>query len=620
MTAGCAQTISNTKPKDSSAILEDKEIAGVSSLKKEKNSLPKKESDDDIEMDEDAISDEDENPCVTEIDPDCIDSTIQALVEGQGDVQSTEYIPKAEKEEPNALDEALELCRISQDFWQKGELENALGALDGAYSLIVEVDTEDSPKLIQQKDDLRFMISKRILEIYASRHIVVNGKHNAIPIVMNDHVEKELSRFTTGGEKDFFKRAYKRSGKYREMIEKELEKAGLPKELSWLPLIESGFSVRAFSSARALGLWQFIPSTGYKFGLKRNRYIDERMDPMKSTKAAIAYLKELHNLFGDWATVLAAYNCGEGRVLKVIRRQNVNYLDNFWDLYKHLPRETARYVPRFMATLHMVKNAEKYGLDKLQICTVPEVESVKIDKGARLTDIAKLISASEKSLRELNPELRYGYVPGDNYDLKVPKGEGKTLIAKLDEIPATRVAKASSSKLIYHRVHNGETLSTIAEKYKTSVRSIMRVNNLARKHFIVAGKVIKVPAGRYYVRSTKSSNKEYETASHHKVSRGDSLWIIARRYGTTTKALQDVNGLTTTHLHIGQVLKIPQRKTATKSAGKLRNNTRKIYYVKRGDIPMAIAKRFNVSLERLLKVNNLSKRSTIYPGQALTIE
>lgn len=273
------------------------------------------------------------------------------------------------KKTQSILDEALDLCRVSQDYWQKGELEKAIEALDQAYSLILEVDVNDRSKFIQQKEDLRFMISKRILEIYASRHIVVNGNHNAIPLVINKHVQSEIDSFTKGNEKEFFIESYKRSGKYRARMAEELKQAGLPVELSWLPLIESGFKAKALSSARALGLWQFIPSTGYKFGLKRDTFIDERLDPEKSTRAAIDYLKELHQMFGDWSTVLAAYNCGEGKVLRVIRDQNVNYLDNFWDLYERLPRETARYVPRFLATLHIVGCPEKYGLDQIDICS-----------------------------------------------------------------------------------------------------------------------------------------------------------------------------------------------------------------------------------------------------------
>src|SRR3970282_2182076 len=161
---------------------------------------------------------------------------------------------------------------------------------------------------------------------------------------------------------------------------KAFHEAGIPEEISWLPLIESGFKVRALSRSRALGLWQFIPSTGYKFGLKRNTWIAERLDPAKSTAAAIAYLKELHQIFGDWATVLAAYNCGEGNVLRAIRGQKTDYLDNFWDLYGRLPRETARYLLRFLTVLTVLKDPSKYGFTLDELDTPVPYELVSIDK------------------------------------------------------------------------------------------------------------------------------------------------------------------------------------------------------------------------------------------------
>jgi membrane-bound lytic murein transglycosylase D len=511
------------------------------------------------------------------------------------------------------LDEALDFCQTSQDFWQKGELENALEALDHAYALILKIDTTNSPKIMQQKEDLRFMISKRILEIYASRNIVVNGNHNAIPLVMNKHVQLEINQFTKYREKKFFIEAYKRSGKYRPQIVKALKAAGMPVELSWLPLIESGFKVNALSRARALGLWQFIPSTGYKFGLKRNKYIDERIDPVKATQAAIEYLKELHQIFGDWSTVLAAYNCGEGQVLRVIRSQNINYLDNFWDLYERLPRETARYVPRFMAALFIINNPEKYGLDAISVDDPLEYETLTVSKQIHLKNIAKKIDVDEKILRELNPELRYRILPQEQYPLKVPPGKGEVLMANLDKIP---ISYPPQPAYVYHRIRPGESLSTIARRYHSSVRKIMRANNLRRSSYIVAGRKLKIPQrGTMAYRPKIDLRKGFTIPSTHTVRRGDSLWIIAKRYGTTTKKIQRLNNLQTTQLHIGQVLKLPGYKEEKIDVGNL-----KVYLVKRGDSPFDIAQLHNMSLKRFLRINLLTPNSTIYPGQKLFIE
>lgn len=531
---------------------------------------------------------------------------------GDEDCSSLDKDPAAEKDAQSYLDEALDFCELSQSLWQKGELENALEALDKAYSLIFEVDTQQDPKLIQQKEDLRFLISKRILEIYASRHIVVNGDHDEIPIQHNKHVDAELKRFTTGYEKSSFLAAYKRSGRYRDYIVKSLKEAGLPEELSWLPLIESGFKVTAFSRARALGLWQFIPSTGYKFGLKRTRYIDERIDFIKSTQAAIAYLKELHNIFGDWATVLAAYNCGEGRVLKVIRTQNVNYLDNFWDLYQRLPLETARYVPRFFATLQIVKNPEKYGLDEADTDPPLAFDEVEINREVHLKEISKVLDMDLKELEAFNPELRYHILPPEPYTLRLPEGKTDLLLARLDSIPTCNLPQR---EYVYHRIRSGETLAVIARRYRTSIRSIMRANNLRSSHYIRAGKRLKIPvSARARAASTKSRNADFMGV--HRVAKGDSLWKLANRYNTTVKQISNLNNLTSSDLYVGQKLKIPGYKPEPLPDA----NQLNAYYVKRGDSPYTIARKYNMPLGRFLSINRLTPRSKIYPGQKLFIE
>jgi membrane-bound lytic murein transglycosylase D len=459
------------------------------------------------------------------------------------------------EDEQNILDTALDLCNASQEFWSEGSLEEAIEALDQAYTLVLRVDTSENPELIQQKEDIRFMISKRILEIYASRYTAVNGNHKAIPLTMNKHVENEIKKFQ-GVERKFFIESYKRSGRYREKIVKALNDAGLPEELSWLPLIESGFKVKALSKARALGLWQFIPSTGYKFGLKRDTWIDERLDPEKSTSAAIDYLKELHNIFGDWTTVLAGYNCGEGRVLRRIRDQKINYLDNFWDLYETLPRETARYVPRFLATLHIMKDPEKYGFKLEDLDKRDSFESVTIEKQVQLKAVAKTLGVSSKELSNLNPELRIQITPPRLYSLNVPAEKGDELLAKLDTIPKWSPPKRAYA---YHRVKKGETLSSIALKYRTSVSKIVRVNGIRKKHFIVAGQRLKIPVrGRVSSRMFASDFKLLP-GGKYKIKKGDSLWLIAKKFNTNTKTLQKINNLKSTRLNVGQVLQVTKQ-------------------------------------------------------------
>ena len=388
------------------------------------------------------------------------------------------------------MEQALMLCQKSQEFRHSGELDQAIELLDQAYWLILGINTYEDEDLIREKEDIRFMISKRIIEIYASREIVINGSQNEIPVDINKQVQNEIDLYTKGRLRNHFIASYKRSGKYRPMIVELLKEENLPEELSWLPLIESGFRVKALSKARALGLWQFIPSTGYKFGLKRNRYIDERLDPEKSTKAAIRYLKELHNHFGDWSTVLAAYNCGEFRVLKVIRNQKINYLDNFWDLYVRLPQETARYVPKFLATLHIVENLERYGFNKIKVDSPINSEVIIVAKKMHLNDIAKITGIDRTILEELNPELRHNIVPAGTYAVKIPQGRRQEVMANLDQILRLNPAGV---KYLKHRVRSGETLSQLARRYHVSVRHIVLVNKIDRENHIVSGATLKIP-------------------------------------------------------------------------------------------------------------------------------
>jgi membrane-bound lytic murein transglycosylase D len=570
----------------------------------------------------------------------------------------TSALEQAQKEEQredeqDMMDKALDLLEVAEDYWEKGDVENTLNILDKAYAVIL--DTNGDPEVARQKDDLRLLISKRILAAYSARQTVTNGKASEIPLIINSDVEKEIRSFQ-GVERDFFISSYQRSGMYRPIILRELRKAGIPEELSWLPLVESGFKILALSRARALGLWQFIPSTGYKFGLNRDEWIDERMDVEKSTEAAIAYLKELHSMFGDWLTVLAAYNCGEGRVLRVISRQHINYFDRFWDLYNQLPNETARYVPRFLATLQIIKNPAKYAIDLGNPVEKPiDYEIVKVNKSMKLQDIATKIEIPEEILNLLNSELRYKITPDKEYSLKIPVDYVAKFNLVAGEVPESEKPRFASGHTVFakHRVKKGETIASIAKRYKVSPSTIASYNNISSKRVLVAGQKLRVPV----IQVTRITKDKPDTKSSrlrstlaeakyvYKIRKGDTLLIIAKRFDIPVTQIKEINNLKSNSIRIGQVLKltkldvgivredrIDENKKAGKETKKQRITKKTLsaaeveklgtnkYIVTKGDTLHIIARKNNLNINKLLELNNLSGDEKLTPGQIVVLK
>jgi len=554
---------------------------------------------------------------------------------------------REEESERDIMEEALLLLDESQKYWVNGELEDALEMLDQAYALLL--DTNGNPDIVRQKDDLRLMISKRILAIYNSHQSVAKGKRGEIPLVTNPDIEKEIRQFQTV-ERDFFVASYQRSRIYRPLILRELKKAGLPEELSWLPLVESGYKISALSSARALGLWQFIPSTGYKYGLNRDQWVDERMDVEKSTRAAIDYFKDLHAMFGDWLTVLAGYNCGEGRIIRTIASQHINYLDRFWDLYQRLPNETARYVPRFVATLLIVKDPQKYGIDLGSgdpITDILSYEVAEINRSMRLQDIARKLETPEETLNILNAELRHRMTPDRLYKLKVPIEKAELLLKTVSEIPLGAKPRTSFQTVrgvfIRHKVRRGDTLSAIAEKYKTSIAAIRSANRLTKTRLAV-GQRLNIPV--HSTRAAESAEKGNKSgkARSHRVQKGDTLSSLSVKYGTPVTEIRKINGLKNNMLKIGQTLQIstaneeetqtgkrkeaesPTKKEKTDTGrkpvtGKVSESTApKQYTVKRGDSLNRIARENKISLDKLLRLNRMRRTEVIHPGQRILVQ
>jgi len=525
----------------------------------------------------------------------------------------TEQVPAGEElfaeeqDEPSALlQEAFDAYQDARLAWDRGDIDTALAALDESYSILLKLDLPQDSLHVQEKNDLRLLIARRIQEIYASRVTAINGNSRTIPLTENEHVLKEIKSFQTT-ERKYFEEAFKRSGRYMDMIRSKMKEAGLPEELSWMPMIESWFKVNAFSRARALGLWQFIASTGYLFGLKRDRWIDERMDFEKATDAAIQYLSQLHSMFGDWTTALAAYNCGEIRVQRVIRSQRSEYMDNFWDLYLMLPRETSRFVPRFIATLLIINSPDKYGFNLPEPDPPLKYETVQINRPIKLSVLSSTLNLSAETLDLLNPELRNKSTPDGEYALRVPTGYGERVLASLEKIPKYIPPEATYR---YHYVRRGETVSVIARRYGTSVSAIARANRLGRNYLIRVGQRLKIPAqGQSYVSySPRSLTKEGEKL-FYVVKKGDNLYVIAKSFNTTVQEIKRLNDLHSNMLNVGQKLVI---QSGTPQGAIL-------YTVQSGDTPYRIASKYGMNLNALLALNGLNTRSKIYPGQQLWV-
>jgi membrane-bound lytic murein transglycosylase D len=409
----------------------------------------------------------------------------------------------------------------------------------------------ESP-LVQEKNDLRLLVAQRIQKISASRTTLASSVNGSIPLVENQWVLREIKSFQTL-ERKAFEESYRRSGLYRAMILEELRKEGLPEQLAWIPLIESAFKPRALSRARALGMWQFIRSTGYRYGLKQDKYVDERMDPVKATRAAIQYMIELHDMFGDWTTAIAAYNCGEAAVQRVIRSQKVGYFDSFWDIFANLPFETARHVPRFVATLLIVGDPAKYGFELPAPDPPLAFETIRVEAAVRLATLSEKLGLDAGLLVGLNPELRHDSTPNYPYDLRVPVGYGEPCLACIASLPRYVPPDVVTDR---HTVRGGDTLGAIARRYRTSVDAIKRLNGL-RGNLIRVGQVLRVPSrgGVETAAPPQPAAKPGETVTYT-VRNGDNLFQIAKAYGTTVEKIKAANGLNSDIITVGQKLVI----------------------------------------------------------------
>jgi membrane-bound lytic murein transglycosylase D len=388
-------------------------------------------------------------------------------------------------------------------------------------------------------------------ESEADRPAVASG----FPVESNPRVEGWITFFTSQ-DRDRFQRFINRGQTYRKVIEDLLRESDLPVELYYLALIESGYQNHAVSSAKATGVWQFMPATARRYGLQVDRYVDERRDPIRSTEAAAKYLRDLYNIFGSWPLAIAAYNAGEYRIINAILKAKTR---DFWTLAEMgaLPKETTEYVPKIMAAILIASDPERYGVIEGEGEAYPELEAVEIASPVLLTDVARAAGMGLEDLRAVNPHLQNGYTPknADKYEIWIPEARVAILkqslgslaaLAKKFESPSrTPAARKAKAKRNYHLVRAGENLTVIARRYSTTAAYLMRVNAL-RSSQISPGMELRVTSKIY----------RPERQVRYRVRRGESLERIARRFDTTVMRLKDDNDLRTSKIFPGKVLLI----------------------------------------------------------------
>lgn len=438
------------------------------------------------------------------------------------------------------------------------------------------------------------------------------------PIVVNDRVQAWLDYFQGRG-RPYFTRYLERSGKYVPMMKKILREHGLPEDLVYLAMIESGFNPQAYSRARASGPWQFIYLTGKRYGLQVNDYIDERRDPQKATVAAAKYLKDLYDEFKDWHLAAAGYNAGEGKIRRGIKQYNT---EDFWEMtqHKYLKSETKNYVPKIIAAALIAKSPKKYGFGDVQYEEAIPFDVIGLDEAADIEVIAKCASTSSEEIRRLNPELRSWMTPPhyNNYELKIPRGSAtqfKELFAVLT--PEERLPRQ------YHVVQRGEVLGEIARRYGVTARFLARSNDIQNIRRIYPGQKLLIPrhgaSSETQYAQRESRGRSY-TGSTYKVRRGDNPWLISQRLGLSLASLYNMNpGIQEKAIYPGQILRVKggEARVAQTETKVIQESS--IYVVQTGDSLWTIAQKFGLSSQDLTRWNPNIDPHSLRPGQRLAL-
>jgi membrane-bound lytic murein transglycosylase D len=425
----------------------------------------------------------------------------------------------------------------------------------------------------------------------------------------------------------YLDRVFERAGRYLPHIAAEVRRRGLPTELALLPVVESAYDPFAYSHGRAAGLWQIIPGTGKRFGLKQNWWYDGRRDVVESTRAALDYLEYLRDEFdGDWLLAVAAYNSGEVNVARAIRRNTkAGRPTDFWHL--SLPKETRAYVPRLLGLSRVVKDPSAYGVELPYVADAPYFAEVPLEGQVDLALAADLAGIDVEEVYALNPGFnRWATDPDGPHRLQVPVEAAPRLVEALAEMPAGEQVRWER-----HKVRSGDTLIGLANTYRTTPAVIREVNGL-RGDSIRAGSWLMVPTAtrsldQYSLtagnRLTAKQNQQRagRTKATHTVKSGESFWSISRKYGVGVRELAAWNGMAPGDtLSVGKKLAVWTKGTpAVTSAGDNARIRTVRYTVRGGDSLYRIASRFRVTVDQLKQWNNLDEKKYLKPGQKLVM-
>jgi membrane-bound lytic murein transglycosylase D len=401
-------------------------------------------------------------------------------------------------------------------------------------------ETPAVPAPIDEVADMTFPVDPRLKD---RAEVAAKSFSHDLPLTVNDEVLSFLNFFQTPRGKAIVETGLNRSGKYREMISRILREEGVPQDLIYLAQAESAFQPAALSRAGARGIWQFVPWRGNEYGLKRSWWVDERQDPEKATRAAAQHLRDLYGLFGDWYLAMAAYNCGPGNVQKGIER--TGYAD-FWELYRRnvLPRETKNYVPIIVALTLIAKDAAHYGIQADMEKPITS-DAVKPGRAIDLRLVAETIDADVETLRMLNPSLLRLATPDDpSFELRLPVGTAAKFSAEIADIPAEKWVSWRR-----HRVEPGETLTSLAKKYKVTAAAIASANSLGGATVLTAGDKLIIPA-------TQPESETKSRLVRYRVRKGDTLGGIADQFSVSTEQLRKWNALKSGRVSRGMVLRV----------------------------------------------------------------